>query len=122
MLHWFCCIYNSIRATDPGLTDFQRYIKMYYLSLLLISGDDVQVRARPAFSRENIERKRVSSLLCSVFVPQPLSEGEMFFGCLLMVLGAVLNAVIFANVAALVTQLTTASDSHNQRWVGRAEE
>eukprot|EP00966_Prymnesium_polylepis_P151669 3504082-Prymnesium_polylepis.1 len=58
LLHWFCCIYNSIRETDPDLTDFQRYIRMYYLTLLLMNGDDVQmcVHSAAACSTSHIER------------------------------------------------------------------
>ena len=67
--------------------EFGAYILTYYYTLLMLMGDDVE----------------------------PTTPWETFYVVIVVLIGACVNATIFANVASLVSQITAPSAAHQAR-------
>lgn len=103
LVHWFACIWYVIVAnTDDGWLDaatieavagpvpsdaFARYVFMFHATLLMIMGENMA----------------------------PVRPAETLFVIVAVISGACVNAIIFANVASLVTQLGEQSAQHHKK-------
>ena len=100
-VHWISCVWFLIARADggwlrdcetgaclpEGLSWFDMYLTCFYSSLMMVMGDGVS----------------------------PQTNGEHVFASIISLLGACMNAVIFANVAALVAQMGEAYTRHKLR-------
>ena len=96
VVHVISCIWYAVAATDGGYLDaeglralawYDQYLANFYTSLMMVMGDSTG----------------------------PITKGETWFASTIVLIGATMNATIFATVASYVAQIGATNAQHKAR-------